>query len=128
MAIENPIFIESRFRAFADLSTKQYYFVKLTANGIEIISANTDKPFGVLQNNPTAGQPAEVMRLGVTKVISTGVIAVGATIGVDSGGKAESKTLGTSTTQFNAGNADEAAAANDIFTASINCINPSRCS
>lgn len=127
MGFEKPVIIESRFRAAADLSTKQFQFVKQTSGGIDVISANTDKPFGVLQNKPTSGQPAEVMRLGTTKLVSTGTIAVAATIGTDSAGKAESKTLGTNVTHFNCGNADEAAVANDIFTATIDCVALSRC-
>jgi hypothetical protein len=126
MAIEIPVLVDSRYRAFADLSAKQFYFVKLTANGIELCAAATDKPWGVLQNDPTAGQPAEVMRIGVTKLISGGTIPISSAIGTDANGKAAAKVLGTDTTNFVAGVNDEAAVASDIFTAAVNCINIGR--
>ena len=126
MAFEIPVLVDSKHRAFADLSTHQYKFVKLTSNGIELVSALTDKPFGVLQNAPTAGQAAEVMRLGLTKVISGGTIAVGAAVGTSAAGLALSKTLGTDITHFVAGVADEASVINDIFTLGINCLAPGR--
>ena len=47
--------------AYADLSAKQYYFVKMqSATQVTVCAAITDKPIGVLQNNPTAGQQAIV--------------------------------------------------------------------
>ncbi len=128
MAYEIPVLVDSKHRAFADLSTHQYKFVKLTANGIELCAAVTDKPFGVLQNAPTAGQAAEVMRVGLTKLIAGGTIAIGAAIGTGATALAAAKTLGTDTTHFNVGVADEAAVVNDIFTAAINCLNAGRAS
>ncbi len=126
MAFEIPVLVDSKHRAYADLSTHQYKFVKLTANGIELVAALTDKPFGVLQNAPVAGESAQVMRLGLTKVISGGTIAINAAVGTSAAGLAVSKTLGTDVTHFVAGDADEAAVANDIFTLGINCLAPGR--
>lgn len=57
--------------ATADLSGKQFYFVKLdpaTADQIVICSAASDRPLGVLQNKPKAGEAAQVRVAGVTKV------------------------------------------------------------
>lgn len=126
MAYEIPVLVDSKHLAYASLATKQYFFVKLTSNGIELCSGATDIPFGVLQNAPAAGEAAEVMRLGVSKVVSGGTIAIGALIGTDSAGKADSKTAGTDTTNYTAGVADAAAADGDIFTAGINCLSPGR--
>ena len=39
------------FTASADLSSSQYYFVKMSAEGtVTVCAAVTDKPIGVLQN------------------------------------------------------------------------------
>lgn len=126
MALEIPVLVDSKHLAYADLSAKQYFFVKLTSNGIELCAGATDRPFGVLQNAPIAGEPAEVMRLGVSKVKAGGTIAIGALIGTDANGKGDSKTVATDATEYAVGVADEAAVSNDIFTAGINCLNPNR--
>lgn len=126
MAFELPILIDSSKRAFASLATKQFFFVKLTSNGIELCAAATDVPWGVLQNTPAAGEAAEVMRLGITKVKTGGIIAVGALVGTDNAGKADSKTVATDSTEYVVGVADEVAANGDIITLGINCLNPHR--
>jgi hypothetical protein len=55
--------------AGADLSAKQYTFVKLNSSGEAIAAAAaTDIPIGVLQNAPTSGQEAEVLVVGGTKL------------------------------------------------------------
>ena len=47
------------FTASADLSAKQYYFVKLSSETkVTVCSAVTDKPIGVLQNKPASGEQA----------------------------------------------------------------------
>lgn len=126
MAYEIPVLVDSKHLAYADLSTHQFKFVKLTSNGIELCSAATDKPFGVLQNAPIAGEAAEVMRLGVTKVKSGGTIAIGALVGTSATGLADSKTPGTDITEYAVGVADVAAVVTDIMTLGINCLSPGR--
>ncbi len=126
MAVEIPLFVDSRFRAYVSLATKQFYFVKLTSNGIELCAAATDKPFGVLQNAPAAGENAEVMRIGVSKIKSGGTIAIGASIGTNANGEGASKAPGTDTTNYLAGVADEAAVSGDLFSGAINCLNIGR--
>lgn len=113
--------------AGADLSAKQYYFVKLDSSGNAILAAAaTDRPIGVLQNAPTAGQEAEVLIVGGTKLVSSGVISEGAAIGTASTGKAVSLTVGTDTTAYILGSAITEAAASDVFTAVINCASAGR--
>jgi hypothetical protein len=126
MAFEQPVILDSTKNAYADLSDKQYFFVKETSNGIELCSAATDKPCGVLQNQPKQGEPAQVMRLGISKVKAGGNIAVGASIGTDANGKAAAKTPGTDTTHYIVGSAIDSASADDVITAAINCLNASR--
>jgi Uncharacterized conserved protein (DUF2190) len=126
MAFELPVLVDSSHRAYASLATKQFFFVKLSSNGIELCSGATDKPFGVLQNAPAAGEAAEVMRLGISKVKAGGTIAIGAHVGTDGNGKADSKTVTTDATEYVVGTADEAAVDGDIFTVGINCLSPAR--
>lgn len=115
-------------KAAADLSTHQFKFVKITAvNTVNVCAAVTDIPIGVLQNTPTAGQPAEITAIGVTKVSSDAAIAAGDTIGTSADGQAQTVTVGTETTVYIAGQAITAStAAGGIVTAAVSCLAPAR--
>ena len=107
----------------ADLSTSQYYFVKLVSSGEVDVAASADIPIGVIQNDASGGVAAEVLPIGVTKVVSGSTIAAGSLVGVSSLGKAEvfSETAG----EYQVGIAlTSASAAGDIIPISINCLNP----
>ena len=128
MAYEKPGIILN-FEAGGDLSSKQFYFVKLNSSGqVVICAAATDVPIGVLQNAPSSGETAEVMVTGVSKVSSDGVVAVAALIGTAGDGQADSKTIGTDTTEYVVGRhlGPSAGAAGDLITCTINCLNPHR--
>jgi len=114
--------------AGADLSAKQYTFVKVNSSGEAIAAAAaTDIPIGVLQNAPIAGQEAEVLVVGGTKIVASAAIADGAQIGTTSAGKAVALVAGTDTTKYVAGTIlTESAADGNIVTAVINCANPHR--
>jgi hypothetical protein len=120
--------------AGADLSAAQYTFVKLDATGGVIqCSAVTDAPIGVLQNNPSSGQEAEVVVAGGTKVKVGAAITAGnlqtTALGTSAAGLAVAKVLGTDTTNFSVGRPLSAAGgANEIITAVINCAAPNRAS
>lgn len=64
------------FKAAADLSSKQYYFMKLSAaNTVNITSGNTDLGVGILQNKPdAAGEAAKVMIVGISKAVISDTI------------------------------------------------------
>ena len=97
--------------ATGDLSSKQYYFVKMasTAGAVKVCAATTDHPIGVLQNDPTDGQPAEIVALGVTKVMcGSTAVTVGADIGWNAEGQANVRTAAGSRS---AGTAIEASSA-----------------
>ena len=113
--------------AGADLSAKQYNFVKLNSSGQAVaVAAITDIPVGVLQNAPTSGQEAEVLIVGGTKLVASEAITLPAFLSTASAGKAD-KIAVTDTTQYVVGSAVTAAAADgDVFTAVINCANPTR--
>jgi len=114
--------------AASDLSAKQYHFVKLdTAGKAAAVAANTDRPIGVLQNAPTAGQEAEVLVVGGTKLVAGEAVTEGAVLSTTSAGKADSITVGTATTQYILGTAlTEIAADGEILTAVVNCASSAR--
>ena len=128
MAVEIPVLCKT-FEAAGDLSTKQFYFMKLDSNGrVTVCTGVTDIPVGVLQNKPDAlGKAAEVMMLGVSKVSADGAITLPSLIGTSADGQADAIAAGTDTTVYVAGQAIQAAAAaGNIITAAINCLNVGR--
>lgn len=66
--------------ASGDLSDEQYHFVEL-ANNEGYVRAATGAsgpiPFGVLQNDPEDGEPAQVRVLGVTQVYADAASPIG---------------------------------------------------
>lgn len=78
MAYEIGI-LDIPFTAQEDLSDDQYRIVVLntTYKTVQRPDAGSDIPLGVLQNNPAAGEPAQVRVLGVSKVRAGETIAPG---------------------------------------------------
>ena len=115
--------------AGADLSAKQYRFVKLDSSGNAVVcAAVTDKPVGVLQNNPTSGAEASVTIVGGTKIVASAAATLGTALnfGTSSTGKAATLAV-TDTTKYVLGVYLQAPAADgDIVAAVINCSNPTR--
>ena len=126
---QKPIHTES-FKADADLSSKQFYFVKMTANPREVgvCSGTTDKPIGVLLNKPdAAGKAAEVMIMGRTKVSSDAALNEAAAIGTSADGQAVAKTVttGGDSTHYVVGTIVAASGgAAEMAEAIINCATP----
>lgn len=116
------------FTAAADLSTAQYKWVKITGAGVvNLCTAVTDIPCGVLQNAPRSGEAAEITALGVSKIVSSAGLAVNALIGTTTGSLAVAKTVGTDVTHYVGGKVIVASAnANELAVATINCLAPSR--
>jgi len=112
-----------------DLSSAQYKFVKLD-NGdgtVKAVDGATDRPFGVLQNNPTSGQAAEVTIVGGTKVECGGSASVGQPL--FSNASAVAVTLGVGTTGSTAylvGTFVEDATSGAITSAVVDCANAGR--
>jgi hypothetical protein len=130
MAYEiNNYSVRATFVAGADLSTKQYTFVKLNSSGQVIaVAADTDVPVGVLQNNPVSGAEASVLIVGGTKIVASASAALGTVlaIGTTSAGKAVNRPV-TDTTKYTLGIYLEAPGADgDIVAAVVNCANPTR--
>jgi hypothetical protein len=129
MSVQNKQIIVP-FQAAGDLSTKQFYFVKLSAaHTVDVCSGVTDKPIGVLQNKPSAaGQEAEVCISGWTKVQAGGTVTVGThfNIGTDGNGKAVAYAPGTDTTKFLVGQPVTSGASGSLMEAIINCASAGR--
>jgi hypothetical protein len=128
MAFEASQPLKHTFVAAGDLSAKQYHFVKLDTDGkVVIVAAITDKPIGVLQNNPASGEEAEVVICGITKVSADSSINEGDLIGTSSDGQADTIAAGTDTTVYVVGQCLLAAgAAARIGTIVVNCASPAR--
>ena len=109
--------------AGADLSAKQYYFVKLNSSGNAVACAGvTDKPVGVLQNNPTSGQAAEIVVVGLTKVSTDAALAIGDLVGTSADGQAAAYVAGTDTTKYVVGQAlVTSGAADELTSIIVNC-------
>lgn len=116
--------VDLTFPANADLSAKQYLFVKLVTGGkVDVCAAVTDKPIGVLQNKPTLGQAANVRIFGITKVVFAGTSAIGDALGTDAAGKAATYTapVATNPTKYIVAQGTVAAVANDVAQAFVDC-------
>lgn len=78
--------------ANTDLSTKQYYFVKLTnssGTGRAALAGDGDHAIGVLQNKPdAANEVATVAFSGISKVVAGGTITAGQYVASDTNGAA----------------------------------------
>lgn len=113
--------------AGADLSSDQYYIVKLSGAGVVLCDDATDIPIGILQNDPESGETASVAVDGITKVVADEEISVGELIGVSAAGKAVALTAGTDTTAYVIGQAITAASADgDVISITLDCKSPSR--
>jgi len=109
------------FAAAADLSAKQYYFVKLSAaNTVNVCTAITDIPIGILQNKPESGEAATVCLFGISKVSADGTLAAGNLIGTSVDSQADAIAAGTDTTVYTMGQALETAAAGDTVSMLLN--------
>lgn len=90
-ALRCIVFSDS-WRAAADLSDKQFYFVKDNASGkAAIVTSVEDLVIGVLDNDPEADRSGRVIHQGIAKVVSDGsgdAIAAGDRVESDSSGRA----------------------------------------
>jgi uncharacterized protein DUF2190 len=72
--------------AGADLSAKQFHWVKESAGGLVSCGAGDD-PLGVLQNNPGNGEAATVRVMGVSKLVADAAVAQGARVASSADGQ-----------------------------------------
>jgi len=121
MATEIPVLRFSLVTAAAnaDFSAKQFYVCKMSASPAKTIllpTAVTDRPIGIVQNDPGLGKTASILVSGISKFVAGGNIAVGDNLGLKNDGTLVKVTPGTDTTVFLVGVAIEAGVSGDILT------------
>ena len=121
MAYESAQIRFGNLTAGADLSSSQCYFVKLaSATTVDVCSAITDIPIGILQNTPESGETATIAIFGISKVSADGTLAAGNLIGTSADGQADAIVAGTDTTVYVMGQAITAASAGETSTMFLN--------
>lgn len=114
--------IDLTFEASGDLSTKQYFAVKLDSNGQIAVAGAGEKAIGILQNKPAAAGRAGTVRVfGVSRMYAGGVIAPGANVAADAAG--EGKTAVANTTDTQAGAAADPLLGSYVLGISLNVTN-----
>lgn len=81
--------------AAADLSAKQFHFVKVDSNGKAAVAGLGEAAIGVLQNNPGDGQAATIRISGKSKVVADAAITAGALLKSSADGQAATATAST---------------------------------
>lgn len=121
MAYQVPGFVTGTVTAAADLSAKQYYIVKVTANNaVNLTSSAGEAAFGILQNAPTSGAAAAVMNVGVSLVIAgSGGLAAGNLVQAAADGTA----IAASTGDYVLGTVIVGASAGEYATIFVNAAN-----
>lgn len=90
MATESAAIYDESYTPGGDLSTKQYYVMRLTAaDTVNVCTGTTQRPWGILQNDPNASMAAVVRHAGRSKAVVDGTvaIAVGDHLGPDANGR-----------------------------------------
>lgn len=106
--------------AGGDLSALQYNFVKLNSSGeVVTCAAATDRPIGVLQNDPTSGKTAEVVVVGGTKLKLGGTVTEGGIVSPSATGAGVAIVAGTDTTKYVCGTALTEGVSGEIITAVV---------
>lgn len=79
MALDTPMISDGcHVVAGADLRTKQYYPVKLTAaRTVGLATTGGEAVYGILQNKPNTGEIADVCIFGVCKAIVGAAVTAG---------------------------------------------------
>jgi hypothetical protein len=122
-ATESPLVHDgSQTTAAADLSSNQFYAVKVTGSRqVNLASTGGEIIYGILQNKPTSGLVADVGILGVTKAIAGAAITAGAALMTDTSGRLITAT----STNHRVGIALETVTATgQVFTAYIQPLGP----
>ena len=124
MAYETGLVTIGTLTAAADLSSKQYHFVVLaSATSVNVATAITNAPIGILQNAPESGQSAIVAVSGVSKVVADGTLAAGNFIGTSADAQADAISPGTDTTVYMKGQCLGAASAGETTEMILNVTN-----
>lgn len=125
MAFDQSQAIKITLVANADLSASHMKFVKMVAGQAALVTSATDRPVGILCNKPRAGQEAEILVLGTSKLVASAAMAVGDSVGNTADGRGVTNNTAASTN--NLGTVLLAnSAANGVVTVLVNCVNQTR--
>ena len=88
MAIESRVYSIPGLIAAVDLSAAQFKLVKITAGmTVNLCTSKGEGAIGILQNKPKANEPADVLVIGVSKLVTgTGNLAAAAGYETDTDG------------------------------------------
>ena len=87
-----------------------------------VVSGVADERSRLARQGGAAGEAAEVLVAGITKVKCDGVIAVGTSLGAETAATARATSVTAPNAKPAVGTALEVGAAGKIITASINCL------
>jgi len=76
---ENRI-LDVSYEAAEDLNADQFRFVVLASGKVRRPDSAAERPHGILQNNPAAGEAAQVRIEGISKLRAGGAITEGAMV------------------------------------------------
>jgi hypothetical protein len=99
--------------AAVDLSSAEFTFVTVDANGLCNVPAAGGRVIGALNNKPRAGESATIVNSGIAQVVASAAIAVGSDVAATATGQAAVWATGN----FKAGVALEAASAAGVIIA-----------
>ena len=123
--------VKTTFTAGADLSGAQYKFVKIDpADGdVVLCAAVSDRPIGILQNDPASGEAAEVTIVGGSKLVAGGSASAGQALFTSATGTGATAAFGSTnpaSAMYVAGAFIENAASGEIVSVVVNCANSAR--
>ena len=87
MAFQIPNFKPGFATADADLSAKQFFLVKAVAGPAVDLAGDGEAVYAVVQNKPTSGEEAEIMRQGISKCVAGAAVVAGVKVASDAAGK-----------------------------------------
>ena len=87
MAYEQPGFKPTGLKAGADLSTAQFFAVKISGDLLVALAGDGEKSIGILQNDPTSGQAATIVAQGICKAKLGASVTAGQSLASDASGK-----------------------------------------
>jgi hypothetical protein len=89
LATESPLLHDgAQTTAAADLSSSQFYAVKITAaRQTNLASAGGEYIYGIVQNKPTLGQAVDVGFIGVSKAAAGAAFSAGVALMTDTTGR-----------------------------------------
>jgi hypothetical protein len=121
----SSVYLQTQF-TFVKLASASISSYNESGNVVTACTAITDRPLGVLQNQPKVWfdangniegvSEAEVTVSGITKVKAGGTITVGDALGITLAGLAKTIVGGTDTTQYILGTALSSGVSGDIIT------------